>query len=276
MEGSRATLSCTLTGISIEQLENLKWIKNSNVLSDAKLTNNAFQQDRLNLELYSLSYSKDNGVYQCEIRLTNGQILVSNKLDLKVEFAPQIRLESESNYFDVMQGNRFNVSCLSTGYPIPDIKFSKNGKKIKNIKEFYDYENFRKTIYLNIEKSNFYLHNGTYSCYFNKMLKKNFDLFIKFGPLFVNKTAEIHVNESDDVLIECTMSKHPIPRLKWKGKNSQRQLNYELKYSNQTFSTSVLNIKNVSRYDMDEYFCFDEENSHISKKYSLFVHCKKF
>ncbi|RNA36867.1 hypothetical protein BpHYR1_025944 [Brachionus plicatilis] len=216
-EGSRATLRCNITGITAEQMDHLKWIKNSKVLSDAKLSHNSFHFDKLSLELYSLNYSKDNGIYSCEITLTNGQILVSNKLDIKVDFGPQIKLTSDPNQFTIMQGDR-------------------------NFIEIYDFKNFRKTIYLNIKKSLFNLHNGTYSCYLDKLLKKNFDLFIRFGPFLANKSSEIH-----------------------------NQLKYQLKYSNETFGTSVLKFENVSRNDMGGYSCLDEEYSNISKNFMLYL-----
>lgn len=275
-EGSRATLYCNVSGISIDQLEHLKWIKNSKIISDAYLSQTHLHHDRLNLELYSLNYTKDNGIYYCEITLKNSQILVSNKLDIKVVFSPQVNLNMKSKYLTLTQGDRINVSCYSSGYPVPDIKFIKNGKNIKSSMEIYDYKNFHKTIYLNIEKSSFHLDNGTYSCYLNKFLAKSFDIFIKYGPLFGSESSQIHVKESDNVSIECSISKHPRPRIVWQRSQSNEQLSIQSKYSNETYETSTLKLENVTRNDMDEYSCFDSENSHLRKKYYLNVHCKTF
>lgn len=228
----------------------------------------------MNLELYSLNHTKDNGIYFCEITLKNGQILVSNKLSIKIGFSPQIKLTMKSKYLTIMQGDRVNVSCYSIGYPVPDIYFIKNGQKIKSSIEIYDYKNFRKIIYLNIEKSSFLSHNGTYSCHLNKFLTKNFDIFIKYGPLFRSGSNQIQVKESDNVTIECSISQHPKPKIVWQRSQTNKQLNFESKFSNETFETSILKLENATRYDMDEYYCFDSDNSHLRQKYYLNVHCK--
>ncbi|CAF0806750.1 unnamed protein product [Brachionus calyciflorus] len=273
LENNRVILYCDLNGISLNQVEYIKWIKNSQVFSEAKINQESAKISRLSLELYRLNHTRDNGMYSCGLILTNGQIIYSNQLDLKVRFSPLVKLDFESKIKFVDQGDSVNISCSSFGYPIPEIKFLKNGTLVEKALEFYDHEKFRKKIFLNIEKASFRDNNGTYTCFLNENLQHNFELFVKYGPKFYNNVTSYNVNETDTILMECSVEKSPKPKLKWKKLGIDGvNLEGDIKFSNDSFMTSILKFENVSRENIGDYVCYDEDYSKLEQEFNLNVH----
>lgn len=99
----------------------------------------------------------------------------------------------QENQLTVREGNSLDIGCVSTGYPVPNIKWAYG--KIDNILSDY-YSNITRDsqqIWLNfrnITRKN----NGTYICFLNEKIKHRLDLIVLCKFLLISnfKFESIH------------------------------------------------------------------------------------
>lgn len=77
----------------------------------------------------------------------------------------------------INESNTVSFSCITEGYPVPNIKWLHNGKELaaEYLSSFTN-EN-TKEIWVNI-KNTTRLMNGTYSCNLNNEIEENLDLIV--------------------------------------------------------------------------------------------------
>lgn len=273
VENQSTSFSCHLKGIGNNQIENIKWFRDNELLTETRLKSYRIFNKEMRIDISSLNHLIDNGNYYCGLTLKNGQTIFSNKIDVKIKYDPIVRLNLDTRILAVNETNSVNVSCLADSYPVQDIIFLHNGLEFQNT--FKIFTEFSSEIFLNIQNVTLE-HNGTYSCYLNDSLKFDFDLVVNYGPRFLSQKKNLYVEENQAIDIECSIEKYPRANIKWKHLESNKQINYmnQVIFSNATVQTSVLRIEKAQRNSTGTYVCFDVDNPEKQIENNLFVKCK--
>lgn len=63
----------------------IHWYKNNEEIDEKRFKNALISFREMRLKIFELTHSIDDGVYYCGLTLKNGQMIFSNKIELRVK-----------------------------------------------------------------------------------------------------------------------------------------------------------------------------------------------
>ncbi|XP_068740263.1 scavenger receptor cysteine-rich type 1 protein M160-like isoform X1 [Montipora capricornis] len=196
----------------------------------------------------------DSGIYTCILVNSEGNV-TSNGSQVIVTEAPRILGVSSA---DVNLNANANLSCTASSFPSSNITWMFKGKKLQpSLKhEFLD-----SVATLTVKKVVFD-DAGQYECtHVNEQgeARANASLTVGLTVNYVVFPLTTVADKSDDVTLKCNVTGVPKPRLFWKkeGELLTKTNKYTVTTDNssETFISSQLIIRKVSRDDVARYWC---------------------
>ncbi|XP_054713925.1 hemicentin-1-like [Uloborus diversus] len=253
--GSRVSLFCETSGHPEPKIH---WNKENNLIHSSDLI--FIQNGTLTIHK---AESQDQGWYTCFAENNAGSS--SDKAFLSIHESPQISSSySSPQNLTAIVGDKIDINCNATGYPIPEIIWTEPK------------ENMIHQIEKNIIHISFVQESdaGTYICTAQNPAGfdvRVFNLSVYAPPVLITSfSQDLEITRGSDIALDCTTVASPLPETMW-YKNNQVFLdskeNKLIKDNNQTMI-----LKNVTILDAGQYTCIASNPvGEISKLFKLRV-----
>ncbi|XP_072258224.1 neogenin isoform X7 [Pyxicephalus adspersus] len=160
----------------------------------------------------------DAGLYRCGVG-SGASLKYSEEAEIQVlsetgEERPLVFLRQPSSVNSVA-GQTVLLSCVVSGFPTPDIRWSHKQEEIL----FISSDRLALLAGGSLQISNVTEEDaGIYTCTAdngNQTIHAQAELFVQVPPVFHVKPSNTHAHESMDIVFECEVSGKPAPAVKW-------------------------------------------------------------
>lgn len=246
-------LQCRAQGIPNP---NIRWLKNGQNISTDNYKYVFLHQGWLSLPF---PRAEDTGTYTCIAENEAGS--TSSDIQLNVQVPPMIQETSRLTTATV--GRTVQIPCNVTGFPIPDVIWKKDGRKILLDGDKYGYEDGMLSIYDIVAKD-----TGSYICIASNTAGEDSQevlLRIQVPPTFTNLPRNKEVLVNSRFVLKCAAEGIPVPSITWLR---NRMI---LPVPPSVNGRSNLIVKNAGREDGGQYTCIAKNPAGERESHSTVV-----
>ncbi|KAH9515062.1 Protein sidekick-2 [Bulinus truncatus] len=214
-QGEEAKFECVVNGQPLNSIQ-ITWYSGTGQTRNALSSSNKYSVDNDNrvLTISSLS-TNDTGTYECQASLS-GQI-ITERATLYVLVPPTADVTPSTPVLNKDFQEPFSLSCAGKGFPLPQINWYYNGKKIE------DLNNTRILLFPNgtlVISSVDLEDSGMYQCFATSAAGE----YVTYTYLSVNSAPpsileapkNTTVTEFQDTAFTCKVFGGPVPDVYWK------------------------------------------------------------
>merc|ERR1719384_1124094 len=197
----------------------------------------------------------DGAIYQCQVLIS-----LTDKETADVPLIvrrPPIISDNSSRSVVVTEGQRVELHCYASGYPLPQIYWRRQDNAVLPTNTSIFKGNVLEFEYVKKE------HRGTYYCVASNVVgqgaRRNVDVEVEFKPIMKIPRKRVGQALQFDMDLECHIEAYPPPAIKWFRDNIQLTNNQHYSISHFAFddeyTNTILRVITIEKKQYANYSC---------------------